>query len=70
MNRTARNLAALTVTAAASVAFASTASADVTTDPTATCTRNLVCAPVNAPIDAHNLRILTNVLTGDVLGGL
>lgn len=70
MSRTARVFTAVAVTLGASIALAGTAAADVTTTPTQSCTTNVVCIPVNAPIDAHNLLNLTNSLNGGLLSGL
>lgn len=69
MSRTTRTFTAIAAAAVATLALAGTATADVTTNPTQTCTTNLVCAPVNAPIDAHNLLNVTKSLNGllDVL---
>ncbi len=65
--RTARTLAALTITAAASILLAGPTAADVNNSgPTASCTRSLLCQ-VNVPVDAHNLLTLNQPLLGGLL---
>lgn len=59
-----RALAALVLAVGLGGLSAGTASADTTGDQTTVCTRTLVCAPVNAPLD---LNTLLNV--GSLLGG-